>query len=67
LLVDCAIDMLWQASVAARHAGRPSPDKTPLTVLRGRVRGCGSGRLSTMRFITIVEVIRKMPGRVASS
>jgi hypothetical protein len=35
--------------------------------LRLRGPGSGSGRLSTMRFITIVEVIRMMPGRLASS
>jgi len=31
-----------------------------------RVPGSGSGRLSTMRFITIVEVMRWTPGKVAS-
>ena len=30
------------------------------------VPGSGSGRLSTMRFITIVEVMRWTPGKVAS-
>jgi hypothetical protein len=38
----------------------------PRTV-RLRVPGNGSGRLSTMRFITIVEVMRWTPGKVASS
>jgi hypothetical protein len=35
--------------------------------VRPLVAGSGRGRLSTMRFITIVEVIRMIPGRVASS
>ena len=34
--------------------------------LRLWVRGSGSGRLSTMRLITIVEVMRWTPGKVAS-
>jgi hypothetical protein len=37
----------------------------PRTV-RLRVPGSCSGRLSMMRFITIVEVMRWMPGKVAS-
>jgi hypothetical protein len=34
--------------------------------LRLRLAISGSGRLSTMRFITMVELMRWMPGKVAS-
>jgi hypothetical protein len=44
---------------------RPGVVAAPCT-LRRRVLGRGSGRLSMMRFITIVEVMRWTPGKVAS-
>jgi hypothetical protein len=43
------------------------PDVANELRARPLVAGSGRGRLSTMRFITIVEVIRMMPGRLASS
>jgi hypothetical protein len=43
------------------------PDVANELRARPLVAGSGRGRLSTMRFITIVEVIRMMPGGLATS
>ena len=55
---SCALD-IDTASLAGHH-------RRPRTAMGLRVPGSGSGRLSTTRFITMVEVMRWTPGKVAS-